>query len=382
MNSDNEKIHELATTFFKRTNGSFTPQTIADFLLLQNANKWIEIFKRNILSFKADNYAAFIERIIEQKDEFIDKNIELTQEVQDILLYSLNQIEDVPRPKKIAIIQSIIDLLPEETSLPEWLGKLLEDIVFSFFYGTLEDLAMNIDIHKYQVAISVRSKRIISVLESVKTMSIPTDSVIVEVLDNGSQKTIKMLIDIIRINKQSLISRFTTLLIMMETSAALLNEIAISIFRDMSPTSQRKLHAMLIDSPIKKVYAFALKEFDNIYGDRIPEEFILQMLEHSTKEVKAYISDKIDRVMSRFEDQHVELFMYYLKTLILLPNKVTKSKDRLYQVLPEFVSRYQDKRQEIEELLMDIGGSNIKIDSERALVMLAKIRGEGVLFEG
>lgn len=382
MNSDSEKVHELALAFFRRTNGSFTPNTIADFLLLDSLNRWQEIFKKNLLSFRTENYAAFIEQIIRQKDQFIEKNIEIAKDVEDILISSLNQIEDVPRHKKITIIQSIIDLLPEETSLPEWLGKFLENIIFSLSYSELEDLVMSINIHKYAVPISIRGKRIISVLEAVKTMSIPSDSVIIEVLESGSQKTIKMLIDIIRINKQSLISRFSTLLIMMEASVAILNQIAISIFRDMSPTSQRKLHAMLIDSPIKKVYSFALKEFDNIYGDRIPEEFILQMLEHTTKEVKDYISDKIDRIISDFEEQHVELFMYYLKTLILLPNKVTKSKDRLYQVIPKFVVKYQDKQKEIEDLLMDIGGSNVKIDSERALVTLAKIRGEGVLFEG
>lgn len=382
MNSDNEKIHELALAFFRRTNGSFTPQTIADFLLLDSLNRWQEVFKSNLLSFKADNYAAFIERMISQKDQFIEKNIVLSTEVEDILTFSLGQIQDIPRHKKVTIIQSTLDLLPEETMLPEWLGKFLENLIFSFSYSELEDLVMNIDIHKYAVSISVRGKRIVSVLEAIKTMSIPSDSVIIEALENGSQKTIKMLIDIIKINKQSLISRFSTLLIMMEASVAILNQIAISIFRDMSPTSQRKLHAILIDSPIEKVYTFALKEFDNIYGSRIPEEFILQMLEHTTKEVKAYISDKIDKVINDFEEQHVELFMYYLKTLILLPNKVAKSKDRLYQVIPKFVLKYQDKQKEIEDLLMDIGGSNVKVDSERALVTLAKIRGEGVLFEG
>lgn len=382
LSSNNEKIHELAMGYFRRTNASFTPQTIAGFLLLENMGQWFDIFKENLLSFKGDNYGAFVEQVIKQKDEFIEKNVEISKEVEDVLVFSLNQAEDISRNKKIAIIESILALLPEETRLPEWLGKFLEDVVFSFSYSTLEDLIMNIRIPHYGVLISARSKRILSVLDAVKRMTIPSDAVITEVLDHGSQKAIKIIIDIIKINKQDLVRRFSTLVIMMEASAAILNEIAISIFRDMSIHSQRRLHAMLIDSPVKKVYSFALKELDAIYGDKIPEEFIVHMLEHSTKEVKAYISDKIDRVINRFESQQADLFMYYLRTLILLPNKVAKGKERLYQIIPAFVLRHQEKKKEIEELLLDIGSSNVKADSERALVTLAKMRGEGVLLEG
>ena len=69
-----------------------------------------------------------------------------------------------------------------------------------------------------------------------------------------------------------------------------------------------------------------------------------------------------------------ELFMYYLKTLVYLPNRHTKSKDKMYNVIPQFAMKYKEKIPDIESILLDIGGSNIIIDSERALVALAKIK--------
>lgn len=74
--------------------------------------------------------------------------------------------------------------------------------------------------------------------------------------------------------------------------------------------------------------------------------------------------------------------MYYVKTLLLLPNKNSKSKQRVYDSLPRFVEAFPDKLSEIESILLNIGASNIIIDTERALVALAKIRKEGAVHAG
>jgi hypothetical protein len=73
--------------------------------------------------------------------------------------------------------------------------------------------------------------------------------------------------------------------------------------------------------------------------------------------------------------------MYYVKTLLLLPNRVSKSKAKVYDALPKFALKYRSNLDDIQSLLMDIGGSNSIADSERALVALAKIRGEVVFLE-
>ncbi|NYC27622.1 hypothetical protein [Clostridium saccharobutylicum] len=67
-----------------------------------------------------------------------------------------------------------------------------------------------------------------------------------------------------------------------------------------------------------------------------------------------------------------------MRTLLFLPNKVSKSKDNLYEVIPKFVIKHKDKLEEVENILLDIGSSNIILDLERALTTLAIIRKEAV----
>ena len=114
----------------------------------------------------------------------------------------------------------------------------------------------------------------------------------------------------------------------------------------------------------------------------IPKEFIIQMLEHDRDEVKKYISDKTKEVLNSLKDSDKDLFIYYVKTLLYLPNKLSKEKDSIYDAIFNFALKYDDKIEEIENILLDIGSSNSIVDSERALVTLAKIRSEGRRYEG
>ena len=65
-----------------------------------------------------------------------------------------------------------------------------------------------------------------------------------------------------------------------------------------------------------------------------------------------------------------------MNTLLFLPNKYSKTKDKIYQILPKFAIQNEEKVSEIKSILFEIGGSNSIIDSERALVALAKIKKE------
>lgn len=113
-------------------------------------------------------------------------------------------------------------------------------------------------------------------------------------------------------------------------------ELPEEIFQGLPLSQQRKLHGMILDSPVSKVYSFGLKELDILYGQKIPEDFIIQMLEHTALEVKAYISDKIDKVLNNLEVENEKLFIYYVRTLLLMPNKLSKSEDKVYELIPKF----------------------------------------------
>ena len=65
-------------------------------------------------------------------------------------------------------------------------------------------------------------------------------------------------------------------------------ELPEEIFQGLPLSQQRKLHGMILDSPVSKVYSFGLKELDILYGQKIPEDFIIQMLEHTALEVNIF----------------------------------------------------------------------------------------------
>jgi len=115
-----------------------------------------------------------------------------------------------------------------------------------------------------------------------------------------------------------------------------------------------------------------------LYDQNIPEQFLLQLLEHPSPDVKAYISRKIDNLIKDVlkSDERLDLFIYYAKTILLTPHKNRRSKERLFGIIPNLVLRYKVKSRDFKEMLIELGGSNILKDSESAIVALAKIKYE------
>jgi len=158
----------------------------------------------------------------------------------------------------------------------------------------------------------------------------------------------------------------------------ILNELAAEIFEGMPQKQKDEVFSNLIDSPIEKVYKYALSKIDEFYGEKIPKDLLIDMLEHSAHEIKAYISTKIKNQIMDLDNGsgNSDIFMYYFKTLALVPNVHSKSKDSLYDVIPSFALQNKKHITELKDILLKIGGSNIIKDSERALVALVKIKQE------
>ncbi|MCY6369954.1 hypothetical protein [Clostridium ganghwense] len=376
IGSSDKKMHELAMEFFESTNGLFAPSDVADLLFLDSLEEWKELFKQNLFSLDGDQYVEFIKYTINNANRFTEMDITLSEDIRDMLSISMDKAKHISKAEKLNLMSDLIAVLNEGQKMPEWLGTFVEEVIFSFAYEDLESLLTEIIIEPAKSSIPSRNKQVISILESIKNKSLPSDSEIISILESGTSKMIKTLFGIITQNSEELNNRFSTLLIMLESEATALNKKAEEIFDNMPQEKQKKLHGLIIDSPVIRAYSFGLKKLDAIYGELIPEEFIIQMLEHSSSDVKAYISDKTNKILDNLGNGNEDLFMYYIRTLLLLPNKISKSKDRVYEVIPKFVLKYRDKLEEIQNILLDIGGSNIIKDSERALIALAKIREE------
>ena len=144
----------------------------------------------------------------------------------------------------------------------------------------------------------------------------------------------------------------------------------------MEVTEREKLHLILLDSPIERTYQYGLQKLDDWYGNKIPSQFIPRMMEHPCVAVKAFLSQKMEQAFSDIKEANPDLYIYYVKTLLYLPNKVSKGKEQIYHSMPLFLKYYPEKQQEIEHILLDIGSTNSKIDSERALVAFARVQKE------
>ena len=378
IESKDESFFNIAFDFQLRTNGHLNFNEMVILMNLEEIKNHKEAFENLLYSLDKDEYILFIKNILKG-----ERNIKECGEFKDIILKSLFKFQKLSKEEKFNFVSYIIlEILPKKNKNYEWIEEIISEIIFSLSYEEMSELVNSVNIDFENIIFTARNKQIISLLKSIKSSNIPSDSDILGILENGTSKMVKTLIDIIMKNEKKLYKRLSTILILLECNVNILNDKACEVFDKLPKYKHKKLHSMIIDSPIKRVYLFGIRKLDEIYSKIIPKKFIIQMLEHDQDEVKKYISDKTKEVLSSLKDSDKDLFIYYVKTLLYLPNKLSKEKDSIYNAIFNFALKYDDKIEEIENILLDIGSSNSIVDSERALVTLAKIRSEGRRYEG
>ncbi|SHJ14721.1 hypothetical protein SAMN02745163_01421 [Clostridium cavendishii DSM 21758] len=382
IGASNEELNKVAMEYFKNTNGAFSAKDTADLLFLDNLDNWLEIFESSINYLEGATYLEFVDYVISSIDKYRKAKVEISKGAMDILLSSSYKVKELGKEQQIKVLSNLVDILANGVKMTKWISSFIEAIIFAVDYDMLKQNIEEISITFFNKTIPSRSKEVLSLLNAIKNNKIPTDAEIISILERGTASTINILFNIINRNINTLKDREKTLLIMFESEVAYLNDVAYKVFDRIEGEDKKKLHLLIIDSPVKRAYSFGLRKLEEIYGEVIPEEFIVQMLESNSTEVKEYISDKVNKVLKNLGDKNQKLFIYYVKTMLLLPNKVSKGKDNIYNILPKFVISHRENSGEIKAMLMDIGGSNIIKDSEKALVTLAKIRKEEALIEG
>ena len=367
-----DKIKYAAEDYFVRTNGKFSPENTVNMFALNSFEKWLIIIKKNIHDFTPTEYISFVKNFLMKNEYFINSGRELPDNVKDFLKDSITSLNNATIEEKQDLLQYIVSLLLENTVLTDFMTEFVEDILFSMPYDELKQLLQNVEFKN--VAMKERTHNTITLLKAVKEDVVPKDTVIVSILDTGSPKVVKVLTEVIEKLKSKL--SITTLLLISECSVYALNETAKSVFENMDIENREKLHMILIDSPVEKVHKYALEKLDEWYGNKTPKQFIYRMLEHPCIAVKSFLSEKMDKAFSNLKDVQPDLYIYYVKTLLYLPNKVSKSKDYVYNTIPTFLKYYPDRKKELEDILLDIGSTNVKFNSEKALVTFAKIQRE------
>lgn len=374
MGANSEKLQNAANEYFKRTNGKFSPKDVVDFLFLDTIEIWYTVFENNINNFSSQEYIVFMKSLIEKSEEFIEQNIEFSEQIIDLIQNSVEKIDTFSIEEKQELLHYFISLLLSIKKLPDFLFEIMENIIFFMPYDLLKDTLNNIDLQHSRI--TEKEYNIVSLLKSIKESILPKNSVILSILDIGSARLVKTLTEVINRLQTTLTEKDTLLLLLFECNVYPLNKVAQSVFESMEIEKREKLHMILLDSPIQKAYQYGLQKLNDWYGNKVPKKFILRMLEHPCIDVKSYISKKIKETLSNLNEAQPDLYIYYIKTLLYLPNRVSKSKEYIYKTIPEFLKCYPEKQKEIECILLDIGSTSIKIDSERALVAFAQIQKE------
>ncbi len=374
MNVSSERLWDAAIKYFKQTNGKFQPEHVADFLFLDTIERWYSVLEDNINHFTIEEYTAFVKSIAEKRELFFEQQIELSEQITDLLLKSVDKLDTATIEEQQELLRYFTPLLLSLKKIPDFLFDITENIIFFMPYDILKDTLQSIDLQHNRI--SEREYNTVALLKSCKEDTLPKDSLIVSILETGSKRLVKTLTEIIDRHQAALAKQSTTLLLLFECNVYHLNKTAQSVFEGLEIEKREKLHIVLLDSPMEKAYQYALKKLDDWYGNKLPTQFILRMMEHPCVEVKAYLSQKMKYAFSDLKETNPDLYIYYTKTLLYLPNKVSKSKEHVYHTIPLFLQYYPEKQQEIEHILLDIGSSNSKIDSERALVTFAQIQKE------
>jgi len=371
MNAKTEALHNIAVKYFVRTNGKFTPKYLAEFLKQENIEEWTQLFEESLKNLSPEEYMDFIQEVINNSQYFIEAKTEISEDILN-LIKNLIEFSKVPFLSKQNFVKNIVDKFLRNIIMPDFVLEIIENFVFSLSYDDLYKILKDISF-EYNSSICEKYLNFISLFKSVKYEIIPEDSSIISILETGGSKMVKLLIELCDKFKLSLSLNFSALLIMLESDIYRLNEISKNVFETMDVENQKKFHLIILDSPVSKVYKYGLEKLYEIYKNEIPKDFIIQLLEHTAPEVKAYISDKTNDIINNMGFGDASLYIYYIKTLLYLPNRVSKGKDNIYKTIPHFVKLNPQKKAEIQNILLDIGSSNIKVDSERALVTFAEI---------
>ncbi len=364
MNIPSEKMQKMSQKYFVRTKGKFKPEDIVELLSLDTIENWYQIVKTNIEVFHAEEYIAFIKALAQKEKEYPEK---ITTLLQD----SVEKLNTATSAQKQVLLNYFVDLILQNKKLSEFMAAIAESIIFYMPYAELKEILQDIPLKHGKL--SERNHNIVTLLKAAKEDVFPKDSAILSILETSSAGLVKMLTETVEALKETLTEKNTTLLLLLECNVYALNKTAQSVFEQMQADKKQKMHMLLLDSPVERAYQYGLQKLEDWYGDKTPQQFVVRMLEHPCIPVKMYLSQKIQKAFANLEG---DLYIYYIKTVLYLPNKAAKSKEQVYQSIPEFVKRYPEKRKEIESILLDIGSTNVKSNAEKALVTFAQIQKE------
>lgn len=378
IKSEDYILCKLAREYIEERTISLKADFYVELLLSDSAKDWISAWEEQLNQSSLNYYFDFVMALINKKEEIVSRV--LPDFIKDELHRSTNWFASKNYEEKEQYWNLLLELLFYHSSYPEVIAEFLEELLFSFSNENFLVLPLQLEEDKWIQ--TERNNRIYSMLQFIKKQQIPNDYHIVGILEKGSQKMLQSFFQLVSSHKERLLQHKSALLLFAESNVTRLNELVKEILESLPAEQAGEYYSILLDSPIERAYQMGLYYLKTVYQSQIPAQWLLPLMEHTAKEVKEFITTYLYNFITQIGNGNTTLFIYYSKTILYLPNKLAKAKWQLYQVLPVFIQKYPECWKEIESILLDIGGSNVKTDSEKALITIAKIRNEVLSIEG
>ncbi len=340
---------------------------------------WYPSWKEKVLGLSEEEMVSFILLFFEKREEFKEWEAE---EAKDVLHKKVLEVKGYSWEAKERLFSFFYPMLWTTEQMPKMFIDLIEDILFSLEKEELRKLLDTCSLEKRETELWQEKVRIINLLSMIKSGDISDSSQIADLIEKGSSQMLQVLLELLQEHPEALKEKMELFLMFAESPIPILNEMVEKVLHEASSEKRKEQISVLIGSPIERAYSLGISEIEKEYSCNIPKEFMLKLMEHPDQKVKAYIAQKSEYIIQELGNGNTELFLYYVRTLLYLPNKTVKSKQFIYQRLPIFAKKYPEKNTELEKILLDIGGSNCKKDAEQALVAFAKIRNEVKTVEG
>lgn len=353
---------------------------LVDMLQIEHRELYFEPWKNRMLALLPEEVVFFLFELLKQK-ELLEKCV-LTEEEMYVLRQITDKVRELDWQKKFELYQMLCDLLLSNEEIPQFIFELIQDTLCSYSKHDMVQMmnTYSFELHKKQLM--EQNYMVLSLLEAVSQEKLPSAAEIIRMEEKGNGKLFSLLFQHLEDNVSLLAEKEDIILVLAESSIVVFNQIVEKTFDSADAEQRRRLLSTLLDSPVKQAFDLGMEQIQQEYEKFVPIEWLQKLMEHPAKEVKAFVAKKIEQIVKELENESVEQFLYYIKALLYLPNKISKEKQRIYKAIPEFVKKYPSQKEVVEQILLELGGSNFKIDSERALVALAEIRSEVLNIEG
>ncbi len=367
-------IQALAPEYMERHSGMMSPELVGRLVLSPSITTWRGMVEKAVARFSPQQLDQLLRVILQQLPTIVSGSAKVPSWFASVMRALVDVLPVFLPPERKELCLLAMDVLGREAGLPEWLAHLMQDIMFSL----PKDELFSCQIPQ---ATTSNYPAILYLVNVLRDGGMPLDSYITSIVRDGSPVMVEAFaraIDVVVLNDPaSLLKRKQTLLLMLESPAKQLFDIAVKVFNSIQPGDawlKEALLGMFMDSPVEQAYQFGLDTIEAIHGSKIPKAVIARLMEHGSPAVKAFVAGHCERAIGELDEADIDLLLYYARTLLLLPSKCSAAKTKVYGKLKQYAVDHPAVSRGVEQLLADIGTTSVKTEAERALVTLAQIR--------